>query len=196
MVIQHHLSQPHGHPQALADLPSLSCCLHSPLCTRSRHEAPASVPRPGLSLTGLPPVLHSSPQTVLFALFSPGLSPPRTLLIHKLWVTISSPRHMVWPLGLSSAGLGVELCNPCGSLPMQHILWLWNFPCLLTGPTTSPSFATLLRLHGTRCPAGVGTACAGGTLTSITEKPCSYCSQTLLFNSIRQKYFERGNHYL
>ncbi|KAF2980543.1 hypothetical protein EK904_006357 [Melospiza melodia maxima] len=44
MVIQHHLSQPRGHPQALADLPSLSCCLHSPFCTRSPSEAQALFP--------------------------------------------------------------------------------------------------------------------------------------------------------
>lgn len=71
MVIQHHLSQPRGHPQALTDLPSLSCCLHSPLCTRSPSEAQAPVPRPGLSLTCLPPVLHSSPQTCVICTLLP-----------------------------------------------------------------------------------------------------------------------------
>lgn len=81
MVIQHHLSQPCGHPQALADLPSLSCCLHSPLCTRSSSQVQAFVPRPGLSSTCLPPVLHSCPQPCATVLFSPGLSPPHILSI-------------------------------------------------------------------------------------------------------------------
>lgn len=103
MVNQHHLSQPRGHPQALADLPSLSCCLHSSLCARSPSEAQASVPRLGLSLSTMSAssstlisnlrYLYSSPQACLHLIsFSSRLEP---LDRPRLWVIISSHRHMV-----------------------------------------------------------------------------------------------------
>lgn len=57
----------------------------------------------------------------------------------------------------------------------------------------APSFATLLRPHGTRCPAVVGTAYAGGTLMSLRGLPHKEALLMLVPSAIISWYWTKNN---
>lgn len=176
MGIYHHLSHSCGHHQALTDLTSFRCYLHQHPLGQEPHLRLGLCPQSWLELkyhACLQPCAHLQDGLQICVICS--LLP--SAVTHSFpfdpdWSPCIEPGPG-WSFPMSGTADGSYYQPPalptCSGPVARGGPLVWALPLLV--PPSGPS------------------------LSSLTELPCSCCSQTLSLNNIRQMYLQRGKHY-